>query len=114
MTASIDSTTFDCMRGRLSPAASDANDSSGLPQRGENVPLAGTIYTEKQLATAALCVSNSAAYRGMIGDTVNAVINDVSISNVVIIDCRTSYKKNTQGSLLMAEWTLCAPKTWNP
>ncbi len=118
MTASIGSFTFDAMRGRLAPAASMAALVTGQNQRGEDMPISGTVITEKKITTTiADAVALSASYRAIIGEKKNCVINDTSITDVVIIDCRTSFRSCKSGlttQILMAEWTLTAPKAWNP
>ncbi len=114
MTASILGLTFDAMRGRLAPAAAMSEISHGQAHRGNNTPVSGKIVTDKTVSGVNDAVSLSASYRAKIGQKGVCVINDTTINNVVVIDCRTSYISCASGRRVEAEWTLAAPYSWNP
>jgi len=114
MAAVIGAFTFDAMRGRLAPAAVTYSNGGGSVQVGQLVPISGTVTTEKKCATMATVVSTSASYRNLIGSLVAADINGTSISNVLVIDCRTSVKGTTPSKCLVAEWRLAASVNWTP
>ncbi len=114
MTASIGSFTFDAMQGRLSPAPALSDATMGLAHRGKLSPIVGTIMTQKVVAGVNNAVALSASYRAIIGTKQSCIINGTTISDVVVIDCGTSYKTVASGRVLTAEWSLAAPQSWNP
>jgi hypothetical protein len=114
MAAVIGAFTFDAMRDHLSPAAYTYSASGGNVQTGQLTPIAGTVLTEKKVATNATAVSTSESYRNIIGALVDVDINGTTIQNCLVIDCRTSLKGTTPNKCLVAEWRLAAPASWSP
>ncbi len=114
MAQTIGSFTFGVMRGRLNPDASPISASGRVLQKGLPVPMSGVVTTEVAIATKALAVAKSAAYRAIIGSIVACDINGDSITQVLVSDCKTSIVGALPSISIVAEWKLVAYVDWEP